>query len=181
MVENIVLGITQGITEWLPISSEGLLVLLQVSFFGGEKEGLDMIKFALFLHSGTLFAALIYLRKDVWKLLKTVFAYRLADVETQKILKFLIGTTIISGIVGFILLGLLSYLGSQIEITGKMITFLIGVLLLVTAFFQFKAKDSGIKKASSLRRSDTMLLGLVQGFAVLPGFSRSGLTIAALL
>jgi undecaprenyl-diphosphatase len=172
MIEAIVSGMIQGIAEWLPISSEGLLILVKKNIFGSQ-EALDLlVQEALFLHLGTFLAALIYFRKDVWAL---------RNLENQKILKFLILTTLITGLLGFLFLKILVGLGEQINAAGDTITLMIGGLLLITAFLQIKAPSQGYKKPSQSTNQDGLLLGLVQGLATLPGLSRSGLTIATLL
>ena len=76
-LQQIILGILQGITEWLPISSSGILALVMSNFFGITDIG-DLISKLLLLHLGTFFAALIYFRKDVAKLIKTLFNYKKA-------------------------------------------------------------------------------------------------------
>ena len=80
MFEQIVLGAIQGIFEWLPVSSEGIIVLIEKNFFNSEASLEIIIKHALFLHFGTFLAALIYFHKDVLKLIDE-------DIKIQK--KFL--------------------------------------------------------------------------------------------
>ncbi|MFH1461296.1 MAG: undecaprenyl-diphosphate phosphatase [Patescibacteria group bacterium] len=180
MMEQIILGIVQGIAEWLPVSSEGLLVLIKTNFFAGAgMEGL--IKQALFLHLGTFLAALFYFRKDVGAFLKTLISYRSADQKKKKLFNFLLISTIITGLLGYSLLKLFVGLESHLELTGKIITLLIGLLLIVNAFFQLKAKNQGFKQIRDLKIGDSVLLGMMQGLAVLPGLSRSGLTVSSLL
>ncbi|PJE50481.1 MAG: UDP-diphosphatase [Candidatus Yanofskybacteria bacterium CG10_big_fil_rev_8_21_14_0_10_36_16] len=204
-MENIVLGIIQGVTEWLPISSEGVLFIVKTNFFGAT-ETTEIIKEALFLHLGTFFAALIYLRKDVIKILEVIFEYKQIHLDmnhgiisrlkfwamslfgeklnrsSRKMFWFLFLTTLISGLIGIILLVLLGSAGDIIKTSGKLATAIVGILLLVTAFIQLKAKNTeGLRNAEDINSKDTLILGLMQGLAVLPGFSRSGFTISALL
>ena len=180
MLEQIILGTIQGITEWLPVSSEGILVLIKTIFFA-KQELEETIKQVLFLHLGTLLAAFVYFRKDVLSLIKTLFNYKLADLETKKIFKFLIIVTLISGSLGFILLKIFVGLESELFLSSKILTLIIGFLLIITGVLQLKALNKGNKKAIDLNNKDSFLLGLMQGLAVLPGLSRSGLTISALL
>ncbi len=65
----------QGITEWLPISSSGMIALIVSNFYGITDVGV-IVRTALFLHLGTFLAALVYFRKQVWKLTKTIFSYK---------------------------------------------------------------------------------------------------------
>jgi len=163
MLEQIILGTVQGIVEWLPISSEGVVVLLAKNFFGQTSLEL-LIKKALFLHLGTFLAALIYFRKEVFFLLKD-----------RKLLNFLIISTLISGLLGY---GLVKIF---LEIPAKTVILIIGLLLLLTAGFQLKTKKQEYKERKDLTFRDGILLGLVQGLAALPGLSRSGLTVSTLL
>lgn len=182
MIEGIVLGIIQGITEWLPVSSEGMLVLAQSNFFRQGESLRELIGFAVFLHLGTFFAVLLYLRRDVLSLGKALFGRNRADEETQRTLRFLVLATFVSGVIGFFLLEVfLGAIEREAAPATKTITFLVGLLLLGTAAVQMRPKTNGQKGAKELRDRDALLLGALQGLAALPGFSRSGLTVAALL
>src|SRR3989344_5331853 len=179
MVEAIVLGIIQGIAEWLPVSSEGMIVLVKANFFGGGELD-EILKMALFLHLGTFLAAVIYFRQDVVKLLKAAIHFPLADIETKRIFSFLVIATIISGIIAFAFLKILE----DVEVAGsltKIINLTIAALLIITGIAQLKAKKDGLRMPIDLKISDGLILGAAQGFAALPGLSRSGLTVSALL
>lgn len=178
VIQYLILGAIQGITEWLPISSSGATTLVMSNFFDITDLS-TLLHAALFLHLGTFLAALVYFRRDVWKLLKALFNYKRSDLETQKILSFLIISTLITGILGFLLLKLLSSI--SFETTGKAITFFVGFLLLITGIFQIKIKNKGLRDESSIKKEDSIILGAVQGLAVLPGLSRSGMTVSTLL
>ncbi|MCH8244512.1 undecaprenyl-diphosphate phosphatase [Patescibacteria group bacterium] len=167
MQEGIILGIIQGITEWLPVSSEGILVLVQTNFL--DMELAEAVRFALFLHLGTFFAALLYLRKDVVNVFKQ---------ERRNVLVFLLVATIISGVLGYVLLLALENIQ---DFVGKGINALIGALLIATALLQLKRKTGGYKSDKDVSFFDGILLGIVQGLAALPGLSRSGLTVGILL
>ncbi len=180
IIQQLILGIVQGITEWLPVSSSAFLTLIMANFFG-ITEIATLIQTALFFHIGTFLAALIYFRKDVWKLIKALFRYKKAEPETQEVLKFLLIATLISGAIGVgILIGLKNF-QDQLIITGKTITFAIGALLLVTGILQLRIKTKGLRKEREIRNKDSILLGVVQGISALPGISRSGITISTLL
>ena len=181
MLEGIIFGIAQGVAEWLPVSSEGVIVLIKTNFFGGG--GLEsIVKFALFLHLGTALAATIYFRKDVAEILKTLFHYKRATLENKNIFNFLFISTLISGILGLILIKLLSGADDALGQSSKIINFTVGGLLLITAYLQFKKKKiSSIRTPENIKTSDSVIMGIVQGFAALPGLSRSGLTVASLL
>jgi len=187
MTEYFVLGIIQGISEWLPVSSEGLIVLASTWFSGSAIDLPDLIRFSLFLHLGTFFAAFVYLRRDVWKLLQGLF-WHTPDAWTRQTTRFLIISTGISGIVGVLLLYAIGEAAETFELGARGIMVAVGALLLITGWLQLKKQRiSGSQISGDLRRgenlalSDGILLGLVQGFAVLPGISRSGITVATLL
>jgi len=170
MLEQIVLGTIQGIVEWLPVSSEGVLVLIRTNFFDIEQGLEKTIREVLFLHLGTFLAAFLYFRKDVFRVW-----------GNKKLFNFLLITTIITGLLGYGLLKLFVNLEVQVALSGKFITLAIGLLLLITAYLQIRAKTRGHREIRDLKTGDSLLLGLMQGLAVLPGLSRSGLTVSSLL
>jgi len=181
MLEQIILGIVQGIVEWLPVSSEGVILLVIKNFFDVEAGAGEIIHRALFLHLGTLFAALVYFRKDVVSLFRALFRYKSASLETKKIFNFLLIATLISGLLGLVLIKAFIELEEQLFLSTKAITAAVGLLLLITGWLQIKAKKDGRKRINHLSVKDGVLLGLTQGFAALPGLSRSGLTVSVLL
>lgn len=153
----IILGILQGIFEWIPISSEGIVAL--VSQFLIKKA--NPIDVALFLHLGTFFAVLIYFRKD-WK--------EILMLRNSKLLRFLIISTFVSLVVGFPL-----YKVVRDVAIGNSFLIVMGFGLLLTAYFHKRKKISeiGFGKLAPIA-------GFLQGLAVIPGLSRSGSTIFGL-
>lgn len=181
MIEQITLGIIQGIVEWLPVSSEGMLVLVKTNFFPPHVDFEAVVKMALVMHLGTFLSALIYFRTEVGHLLKALIQYKKTDKETKLLLNFLILTTLISGVLGLALIKIFAHIADQTDTTGKVVTLFVGILLLGTGMLELKAKKSGQRHIKDLKLTDSILLGIVQGLAALPGFSRSGLTVSALL
>jgi len=164
-VQAIVLGIIQGITEWLPISSEAMVTLAGRFLFGEEyKEALGN---AIWLHGGTLLAVLVYFYKDVLEIIK---------MKEKELLVFLIITTVLSAVIAAPLL----LLAFSLEIPDYLFTILIGVFLIVVALLQ-KNKLFGEKFNQKIEPKKAVFPGIFQGLAALPGLSRSGLTIAVLL
>lgn len=161
MWEYIFLGILQGIFEWIPISSEGVIALTSQYLI----QQINPIDIALFLHLGTLFAVLVYFRKD-WK--------EIVLLKNPKLLRFLIITTIISLAIGFPLYNLIRNFS-----TGTTLLFVMGFGLLITAYFHKLRKNPNMsleKKSGKL----ALIAGSLQGISVIPGLSRSGSTIFGL-
>jgi undecaprenyl-diphosphatase len=182
VLQQILVGMIQGITEWLPISSSGFLALIFANFF--QITDLSVIlQSILWLHLGTFFAALIYFRKDVAHLLISLFHYKKSDKPTKKTLNFLIISTIISGIIGLIIILGLGMYEDKFTLTGKTISLAVGILLLITGILQLRVNkhDSGLRKLKNLNHSDSLLLGFAQGLSSLPGLSRSGITVSTLM
>jgi len=157
MLNQIILGIIQGIFEWIPISSEGITSLTAKFLI----QDLSPIDIALFLHLGTLLAVLFYFKKDFTQLVK---------LKDKQLLKFLVIATIISLAIGFPI-----YLFIKNLTLGNSLLILTGTGLIITAFFH-KAKKSFNLNSTSL----AITSGFLQGLSVIPGLSRSGSTIFGL-
>lgn len=185
MKEYVILGALQGIVEWLPISSEGTLVLAQTLLFGSDATLGEMIQVALFLHLGSMLAVSIYFWRDLWKLFYTFIRYPKASREDRALVNFLILASTITAILGYGFFRLIEHAeASMFALSGALITLGIGALLVVTSFLQFTAqgkKDGQLRESKDLTFKDALILGIVQACAVLPGLSRSGTTIPALL
>ena len=183
MFEMFILGFIQGITEWLPVSSKAILILTELNFFGSTDSLNELIEGALFLHIGTFFSALVYFWKDIVVIVKkTISSPKTILSKKGSLAGFLICTTILSGGLGFLLLSLADNLTqNSVESTGKIITFLTGILLLGTGILQLNSKSVGMRTEKDATIKDGIILGLTQAAAALPGFSRSGLTVSALI
>ncbi|PIR01854.1 MAG: hypothetical protein CO031_02800 [Candidatus Nealsonbacteria bacterium CG_4_9_14_0_2_um_filter_37_38] len=166
----ILLGILQGIFEWIPISSEGVVALV-AQFLPGLKSPLDL---ALFLHLGTALAVLIYFGKDWMNIL---------SFKDKNLLQFLIIATLISLAVGFPVYKLLK--GVAI---GAGLLLVMGLGLLFTAYFQRTStagkpsRPAGWLPAKLNLNPNQLaaICGFLQGLSVIPGLSRSGSTIFGL-
>jgi undecaprenyl-diphosphatase len=165
----LIVGLVQGLLEWLPISSQGNLVLLMVSLLGMEPA--QALSLSVYLHIGSGLAALIYFRGDVGGMI-----CRESEPD-RRLLRFLVVSTLVTGVVGlpvFILLRSASGYGEALLV-------LTGVALLITGLVQKGSSRSGDGSAGSLRSRDGLILGVIQGFSAIPGLSRSGVTSSALL
>lgn len=176
MGELALLGAVQGIAEWLPVSSEGVLLLLQ-SILGNGGGTEQMLRVAFFLHLGTFTAALVYLRNDVLSILRTLVRYRESSGESKALLRFLAVSSLVSFALGAILFSGIA----SLPVSGMWLTFGVGMLLLFTAGILFFSQKRGVRKTEKLNFADALVAGLAQGFSVLPGISRSGFTVSSLL
>ena len=181
MLENITLGIIQGITEWLPISSGAALLWVSVNIFGSEAVLKEQITHILFLHLGTFLAAIVYFRTEVAELTKSLFKYKKSEINTKKVLKFLIISSVISGVIAGVMLALIKEAEGKFVLQTKGINVLVVILLVITAIVNLTVKKKGVRKEGNLDLKDSVWAGFAQGISVLPGLSRSGLTTATLL
>jgi undecaprenyl-diphosphatase len=173
LAEAALLGLIQGLAEWLPVSSEGVLTAVQSFAFGAPLP--DAVNFSLWLHLGTVISALAAFRSDVWDVVRDI-ARRPASPSPMT--AYLILATLSSAPLGFLLLlGLFEFS----EIVGAVAMAAVGILMLVTGAVLIKSKSSGTRTRDDMRWSDAVLTGIAQGLAALPGLSRSGLTVSALL
>lgn len=180
MWETIILGAIQGIVEWLPVSSEAVLILMSQNIFGGDSI-VEMVQLALFFHFGTLLSVVVYFWKDILVLMKKVVAFKDQDGQDKALLYFYMGVTFVSVIVAGLIYFLIKELEGGFGSVASLVNVGIGVLLLVTAYLQFRRRRGGLRVVSGSRVSDVVLVGLGQGFAAFPGISRSGTTTAVLL
>ena len=165
----VIIGVLQGIIEWLPISSQGNLVLLMVYLLGSNIE--VVINYTVYLHLGTGVAALVFFREDILKILLP------KKEEEKKLLRFLFISTILTGLIGYPLFLLVR----TTSIYGEFLIALTGVALILTGILQKKQKEVSMKKVDNIRTGDGFILGLVQGFSIIPGISRSGITTSTLI
>lgn len=164
----IILGMVQGLVEWLPISSEAMVTLSAKFLFGMEYQ--EALSVSIFLHWGTLIAAIAYFRKEIIQMAKDL----LSKKSDKTLPLFLIITTILSGIIATPLL----FLAFSAEIPDGLFTILIGFFLLFIAFLQ---KNQKAGKEAKVELKKAIIPGLAQGLSALPGISRSGITLATLL
>lgn len=173
LLKYIFLGLLQGITEPIPISSSGHLVLAQ-HFMGIATEKLT---FELLVNAGSLIAVLIIYRKDIWRLIKNGLSYLTTRNETAKsdfrFIVYLMIATIPAGVAGVLFEEKISSI-----FKGGVIG--IGITLLITGVALFLIRNlRGRKQDNDLRLRDAIIVGLAQMIALIPGISRSGATIVA--
>lgn len=165
--ESILLGILQGITEFLPVSSSGHLIMLEHLL--GEKD-VPLI-YDIVLHVASLFAVLIFFRSKIIDLIKG--ALNPASKNEHKYIFFVIVSTFVTGLMVFVTKPAILFLRETPEYLS--LCFLITASVLIIAQILMK-KTKPDKEISLL---DALFIGFFQGIAVLPGVSRSGSTISA--
>jgi len=178
VLEAIVLGITQGITEFLPISSDGHLILVP-ALFGWDRFGLG---FDVVLHAATLAATIAYFRRDVWNLLLGLFSKGEDRTGDRRLAWLIIAATIPSALIALALEPLVEGvetlpMASQVTITGAFL--LTTAVLLAGAELLARRAKVTIAVAEEIPLKQALVIGVAQAFAVAPGLSRSGITIAS--
>ncbi len=173
MIESALLGLLQGLTEWLPVSSQG--VVTAVSAFLFDYDASDAVAVALWLHAGTSLAAVLAFRREVVGLAREALR---DPLHPSPLLAFLAIGTVVSAGIGLPLLLLIDDLSGAL---GAGAMGVVGMLMVVTGAVQMRRPTSGTRDRAGLSYLDAILTGVAQGFAALPGLSRSGLTVAVLL
>lgn len=172
LIKYTFLGLVQGFTEPIPISSSGHLVILR-ELFGIEIEGLS---FEILVNFGSLIAVLVIYRKDITRLIQNGLRYMTTkDIETKsdfQFILFLVIATIPTGIIGLLLEDYIKRKLSAVAV--------VGVTLLITGMALWIIRNlRGRKNDSEITVKDAIIVGLVQSVALVPGISRSGATIVA--
>ncbi len=175
-LQAVILGIIQGITEFLPISSSAHLVLTPF-FLNWQLDEQVVFPFDVLVQLGTLLAVLIYFWKDIWNILtglwKAVRTRTLKDNDSARLGLWVVLATIPAGILGMLF-------KDQVEAAFHS-PLAVGIFLLVTAFLLLAAEGLG-KRTRSLKEMnalDAILIGMAQALSIFPGVSRSGSTISA--
>ena len=173
ILEAIVLGIVQGLTEFLPISSTGHLRIVP-AFLGWEDPG---AAFTAVTQLGTMAAVLLYFREDLVRIARA-WLRSLFDRPLRRELDARLGWYIVLGTIPIGIFGVL--FKDQIE-TGARDLYLIGVALIVLGLVLLLAEKVGTRERSieQIRTKDGFAIGFAQALALIPGVSRSGATITA--
>ena len=169
-IEAILLGLVQALTEFLPVSSSGHLVLAQAWF--GER-GVDVL-FNVLLHTATMVAVLVYFRREIWEIVRGLFGTPgstppFAGFEGRAVL-FLLLANVPTGVIGLLIE---RFLEEQVSSPGP-----VGLFLVATGCLLWWGRGrDGTRGIAEMTAVDALIVGIAQGVAVLPGLSRSGLTI----
>ena len=173
-LQALLLGLVQGLTEFLPVSSSGHLAISR-EILGVEASG-DLV-FEVAVHAATVLATIVVFRKEIWRLLCGLFQFRYND-ETDYILKICLS------MVPVLIVGL--FFKDQVESLFSSLL-VVGLALVVTAMLLFfsdrasavrKTLPSGPEPRNGIGWLQAFVIGVGQAFAVIPGLSRSGTTIS---
>ena len=168
VLEAIILGIVQGLTEFLPVSSSGHLQLAK-EILGVEIE--NNLTFDVLLHAATVLSTIVVLWSEVWWLLKGIFSRGMND-EKRYFLKLVV-SMIPVGIVGVLLRDHIDAM-----LSSQYIMAVVGAMLLLTAALLAFAYYARPRQRTTISYRDAFIIGLGQAVATMPGLSRSGTTIA---
>lgn len=165
--EAIILGIIQGLTEFLPVSSSGHLELAK-ALLGNDSIPQESLTFTVVLHFATALSTMVIFRKDIFEIIKGVFKYEWNE-ETQFVMKIIISMipAVIAGV----------FFEEQFEALFDGQILLVGFMLLLTALLLLFA-DRAKTTEKGVSNKNSFIIGIAQAIAILPGISRSGATIA---
>jgi undecaprenyl-diphosphatase len=169
--QAIFLGVVQGLTEFLPVSSSGHLVFFQ-SVFGMVE---PQLAFDVMLHLGTLLAVVVYFRTDIARILLGAWAWirgRRKGESEAKLLLWIVVASVPTGLMGVVLKDWFESLFSMPRTVGLMLL-VTGLLLWLTRVVRKNEKTAG-----RMGVWDALIIGIAQGIAIIPGISRSGSTIS---
>ena len=164
--EALVLGLLQGLTEYLPVSSSGHLTIGS-ALFGIEGE--ENLAFTIMVHVATVFSTLVILWKEIDWIFKGLFKFRMNE-ETRYVINIIISMIPI-GIVGV-------FFKDKVEAIFGSCLLVVGCCLLLTAILLTFSYYYKPRQKAEISKKDAFIIGLAQACAVLPGLSRSGSTIA---
>lgn len=167
LIDSIILGVVQGLTEFLPVSSSGHLELGK-ALLGDDSIPEDSLVFTVVLHFATALSTLIIFRKDIVTLITALLKFEWNE-DTQFIVKIMI-SMLPAGFIGLVF-------ESELEALFGNNIMLVGLMLIFTAVLLFMA-DRAKKTTKKVGFWDAFIIGISQAVAMLPGISRSGATIS---
>ncbi len=164
LIQAIILGIVQGITEFIPVSSSAHLIIAEYYM----DSGFTSLAYDVILHLGTLLSLLVYFRNEILRFIKSL----LRGGRDSKLLVLLVVATIPAVLAG--------YFFQDVVETALRSLWVIVVMLVLVAILMFVAdRRSGVRKVKDLTTKDALIIGIAQVLALIPGTSRAGSTIVA--
>jgi len=167
-IEAIILGIIQGLTEFLPVSSSGHLEIGK-ALMGDESLPQESLLFTVVLHFATALSTILIFRKEIAEIIRGLFKFNPSNKE------FKFSFQIIISMIPAVIVGLFFEEFLETLFSGKLI--LVGIMLFITAILLFLA-DKSKRTVVDLSNQSAFIIGVSQAIAMLPGISRSGATIA---
>lgn len=171
VLSAVVLGVVQGVTEFLPISSDGHLAVTY-HLLGAKPD----LTFEVFLHVATLLAMVVYFRSDIAALVRSAASKRPEDARERTVLTRILGVTVVSAAIALAISPVIQPASESIPWIGA--GFLLTAALLAAGETAAR-RSTRTLDASVLGAGPVVLVGVLQGLAALPGVSRSGSTISA--
>ena len=187
MIEYIIIAILQGLIEWLPISSSGQVMIFSLNLLDISPE--QAYSLSIWLHFGTMLAVVLRFRKDYYGIIKSFIPSKVKlDRNHIKKRNFIILATLGTGItaVPLYLIFRVLILGTYSANQGDLLTLIISSFLIITGIILLVFKKKYGRKTIDLisnkeMNRDSIIAGLIQGIAILPGISRSGVTVSTML
>jgi undecaprenyl-diphosphatase len=174
--EAVLLGAVEGITEFLPVSSTGHLTILE-KLLGYRIDATDITAFTAIIQSGAVLATVIFLRKDIVRIV-AAFVRGLVSAEARQNPDYRFGWAVILGSIPIGIIGLAFQ--DTIETTLRSLWFVAGALIVWSGAMAFADHAATqVRHEDDVTWKDTLIIGVVQCLALIPGISRSGATMSA--
>jgi undecaprenyl-diphosphatase len=182
LIEAVIVGIVQGVAEWLPVSSEAIITLILTQFMNTDP--CQALNASIFLHTGTMIAAFLYFKSDYTKIINYVFKQlkqpkvllespeKVMGEEEGRLTVFLTVSTLITGLIG----GLIYFTGMKTAVNNPRVFYiLMSAALFLTGVLRLY-NNSENRLFNTVNIKDSIIMGFLQGFSIIPGVSRSGTT-----
>ncbi len=168
-INYIILGIVQGISEWLPISSKTQIMILSNILLNLDPSFSYIL--GLSLEFGSFFAVLIYLKRDLLEIIKN-----------KELTSFFLIATLFTALIGIPLYKLSKYFLTSYKINSEILMSILGIALIINGMYIYISKKFLIENKDKIPNiKDAFIVGSIQALSVLPGVSRSGVTITTML
>jgi len=177
IIQSIILGIVQGITEFLPVSSSGHLVLLP-KILGWDYQG---VAFDAIVHMGTLLAVIIYFRERIWSVLTGIFSRGKKKKDSRRLAFFIIIVSIVpAGLFGFFFKDAIEGAFRGLNVIAYSLIFW-GIVLYIADKYSASLveKKEKLSDTNTLSLKQVLIVAFAQAIALIPGTSRSGITMTA--
>ena len=182
LIQAVIIGVVQGVAEWLPVSSEAVITLILTQFLGTDPA--QALNASIFLHTGTMLAAAFYFRNEYIEITRYCLEKlstpretlekpgKLLEDENGKLAVFLAVSTALTGVIG----GTIYFTGLKAAVENPTVFYiLMSAALFLTGVLRLYQRSES-REYSSVGLKDSVFVGVLQGFSIIPGVSRSGTT-----